>query len=133
MSRRRGPHSVEALIDILRDPGRGHAAHDEAVRQLGRLRERAVEPLIALLHDGDTGVRGRAAAALGRVGGPAIKALRGRLDDADPNVRASAVLALGLTRHHWAVRPLVTARGDPEADVRRRRWVGWAMTTRSRR
>lgn len=120
-------HNVATLIAILRDPARSHAAHDEAVRLLGRCGEEAIPPLVELLSDPDRAVRGRAAGALGRCGGKAIAPLRTLLKEADPQLRQYAVLALGSTRSKRAVRPVVEMLNDPDAEVRRRAAValGW--------
>lgn len=120
-------HNVATLIAILQDPARSHAAHDEAVRLLGRCGEEAIPPLIALLSDPERAVRGRAAGALGRCGGKAIAPLRALLKDDDPQLRQYAVLALGSTRNKRAVRPTVSMLSDPDDEVRRRAAValGW--------
>ncbi|NPV66611.1 MAG: HEAT repeat domain-containing protein [Anaerolineae bacterium] len=119
--------NVDALIAILRDPRRGLAVQDEAVRQLARYAEEAIPPLIALLSDDDMGVRGRAAAALGRCGARAIAPLRAALPGAAPLTRRGIALALGLTRSARAVRPLVGLLADPDVETRRRAAIalGW--------
>jgi len=57
--------------------------------------EKAVDPLIAAMHDTDSYVRGRATSALCKIGEKAVGPLIATLHDEDPNVRWRAVCALG--------------------------------------
>ncbi len=68
----------------------------KAASALGEIgNEKAVDVLIAALHDEDYYVRGRATSALCKIGGKAVDMLIAVLDDEDPNVRGRAVCALG--------------------------------------
>ena len=67
-----------------------------AASALGEIgNEKAVDPLIAALHDTDSYVRGRATSALCKIGEKAVGPLIAALHDEDPNVRWRAVCALG--------------------------------------
>jgi hypothetical protein len=87
---------------------------------LGELRDnRAVEPLLALLSDSDTEVRGAIPEALARLKDDrAIDPLLAALSDPEGKVRESTARALGELRGNRAVEPLLVALSDPEGKVR---------------
>jgi cyclophilin family peptidyl-prolyl cis-trans isomerase/HEAT repeat protein len=77
--------------------------------------------LLALLGDGDRGIRRRAALAAGRIGDPfVVPALLELLDDPEPEVRQMTAFALGLLGDGQAVPRLTAALEDPAAIVRGR-------------
>jgi cyclophilin family peptidyl-prolyl cis-trans isomerase/HEAT repeat protein len=77
--------------------------------------------LRALVTDGDSAVRWRAALAVGRVGLPeGVDVLAPLLTDEDSDVRATTAFALGLLGRDAAEMPLRAALADPEALVRGR-------------
>ena len=163
-----GPRAVEALPDVtalLQDPNYAaeaalalsfmgstaveplrqavHSAEPavrrEALRSLGKLRERAsIDPQIVLpllldaLNDSDASVRTVAVTYLGIVRDDpahAIPGLMRALDDADPGVREAAAVALGSygALAAPAIPALEKASHDPEEDVQRE--AGRALVT----
>ncbi len=96
----------------------------EAAISLGRVGdERAVEPLIAALGDGNSDVRAAAAQALGKIGDPkAVEPLIIilRYDDAYSLARKQAIWALGMIGDARAVDPLISVlnnSGHPETQT----------------
>jgi hypothetical protein len=80
--------------------------------------ERAVEPLIAALKDGDSRVRSNAAIALGEIGDTrAVEPLIAALKDGDSSVRSNAAIALGVIGDP-RVEPLIAALKDEDSWVR---------------
>jgi HEAT repeat protein len=124
-----GLPAVEPLIAILNDKKYANHkyTHQRTAGALGEIGDlRAVEPLIALLRNGDREGRRSAAGALGKIGAaqtvdPLIEALR------DEVVREAAVTALGMIGAS-AVKPLISALRDktvcdPAADALEK--TGW--------
>jgi HEAT repeat protein len=109
------PAAIDALLAALGDPyptARWHAAM-AAMENLG---QDAVEPLIALLENGDAYERQGAAEALGWVGSPsATPALQAALADASDTVRRQAAWALGEIGDPAARDALVTASAEDPA------------------
>jgi HEAT repeat protein len=113
------PDVIRALIRALGDTvdavrmSAGMALAAEGVRAEG-----AVPALHDALHDS-----AHAAEALGKIGPPsaaALPELRALVTDEDASVRLKAVEALlNVSRDTSALRPLMTALGDPAAHVRR--------------
>jgi HEAT repeat protein len=101
--------AVAKLLERLRDEH--PLVRQAAADTLGTLQAvEAVEPLIALLHDGSVDVRRSAALALGKIGPAASRAseaLAKALMDSDEDVRWAATLALGQIGP--AARPAVAA------------------------
>ncbi len=85
---------VDQWIKRLRAKNR--ISRRNAATALGEIgNERAVDVLIAALHDEDFYVRGRATSALCKIGGKAVDSLIAALNDDDPDVRSRAACALG--------------------------------------
>ncbi len=125
------PHSIPSLIHAMID----QRCMGRAADALGRCRDgRAVEPLIGLLHNGDSTLRAHAARALGELRDPrSAEALLALAQDDDYEVRlaaSSALDALGsigmIVSVATMLRPLLHERGgrvhldaaDPTGAVR---------------
>lgn len=80
---------------------------------------RAIDPLIALLHDRDWSVRAGAIESLGKAGEPAVEPLVAALRDRDSGVRTNAAVALGAIGDARAVDPLIAALKDEKDDKAR--------------
>ena len=79
-----------------------------------------MQPLIAVLQDGDRNLRRIAAESLGHIGDPqAVSALLLSLDDPHWSVRCAAATALGRIRSPKATRALLDHLADDDATVRR--------------
>lgn len=140
-----GGPAVHPLVDALENPRLTLRGRSTAAGALGRIGDaRAVDALLALLDDRETGVRRAAAQALGRLGDTrAVEPLVRALTDHDGEVRAAAAEALQqldwrpeetaaggaywAATHQWdeavrvaAVEPLVMALQDHAATVRER-------------
>lgn len=88
----------------------------EEVVQLGAV---AVEPLVAVLQNGDSTTRASAAEVLGKIKDPrAFEPLVASLHDWDKQVRQVAALALGEMGDARAVEPLVAVLQDEDAKMR---------------
>jgi cyclophilin family peptidyl-prolyl cis-trans isomerase/HEAT repeat protein len=84
-------------------------------------REIGAGDLDRYLHDGDAGLRRRAALAAGRIGDPAlVPSLVELMNDAEPEVRQMAAFGLGLIGDAGAVDRLLASLQDPEGLVRGR-------------
>ena len=97
-----------------------------AAKALGEIgNKKAVDPLIAALHDEDFYVRSRATSALCKIGGKAVDPLIAALDEEDPNIRWRAVRALGTIGNMKAIPHLEKIVDDMEKGYRSRdRTVG---------
>jgi len=85
---------MDVILNALGDPSPG--VRSAAVRALGETgSRRAVEPLMGLLHDESSTMRGQAATSLAKLGQVALPALIAALKDARPSVRVFAAHALG--------------------------------------
>ena len=112
-----GDPAVGLLIPLLQHPDddiRWQAAI--ALGEIGN--PDAIEPLIALMRDGERYVRSRAANALGLIGKPAVPRLIAALNDGAVPVRCGAAAALGQTGDPDIIEPLIGALADPETEVR---------------
>jgi HEAT repeat protein len=109
------------LPDLARLGDSAPKARETAIGALSSLGDvRAVEPLIAVLKDGDEFVRTAAAEALGKLGDArAVEPLVAALKDGDEFVRTAAAEALGELGDVRAVEPLVAALKDEEVNVRK--------------
>lgn len=88
-----------------------------AVDALGKTGDvRAIEPLIDLLGDEDTGFR--ASYALSKIGIPAVESLLELLDDEDFPHRNGVIDALGEIGDARAIEPLITLLGNKNRDLR---------------
>lgn len=113
MAKVQSSNELEQRLVELRDPD-WNVRH-VAARELVELGESAVEPLILLLEEDDTYLRGAAAKALGAIGNAAaVKPLVGLFDDENGAVRQEAVRALGLIGVD-AVKPLLDNLKNPSA------------------
>jgi HEAT repeat protein len=115
-----GPLAVPALVELLGDPGHS-TARVWAARVLGRIGDaRAVDELVARLHDRDDRLRMAAAEALGTIGDPrALQAIvRATLRDPASQVRAQAAGAIARIEGERAVDVLVAALADPDYATR---------------
>jgi len=87
----------------------------KALREIGD--ERAVDPLIKALKDGNQEIREIAAEALGQIGDErAVDPLIEALKDGDWDVRRAATEALGKTGNERATEPLIEVRKDNQRD-----------------
>jgi HEAT repeat protein len=97
---------ADAILNGLKDSNTG--VRSAAVRALGASGSRqAVEPLMALMADESSTLRGEATTALGRLGSPAVKPLIAALASPKPSIRMLAAQALGDIRPREAVAPLI--------------------------
>ncbi|MBN1583379.1 MAG: HEAT repeat domain-containing protein [Anaerolineae bacterium] len=78
---------------------------------------RAVDPLIAALHDDIPRVREAVTEALGQIGTPAVKPLITALEDRNEHVRYAAIKALGQIGDKSAVMPITAALKDKDRNV----------------
>jgi HEAT repeat protein len=122
--------SVPALLASLSGPDETIAL--EAAKSLARLAApEAVEPLLHLLHCGDTVTRREIAAyALrdfsdARAVGPLLATLQDTAEH--PRVRGMAAESLGQLQDPRAVEPLIAALADAEVEVRF--WAAFALGT----
>ncbi len=115
-----GAPAVGSLCTLVGNPKLDLNLRLEAIRALQDIgSSRAVEPLIASLHDSEDWVRNTIALALGFIGDArAIDSLLAALNDPFVLVRGSAALSLGLISDLRAVEPLITSLSDPEEWVR---------------
>ena len=132
-----GSPAVEPLREAVH--AQEPAVRREALRSLGKLRERAsIDPQVVLpllldaLDDSDASVRTVSVTYLGIVRDDPQRAVPGlirALDDADPEVRRAACVALGAYGAHAAsaVPALQKATRDPDEDVQRE--AGRALVT----
>jgi HEAT repeat protein len=131
------PAAVEPLLAVIRGIERPNLASLMlllAVEALGKLGDRAVEPLRQLLigegeafggaDERDSGfAKQTAAQSLGRIGAAAVPALIGALEDPDAFFeRGDVMAALGAGRDPRAFEPLLAA-------VRSRGWLSWEGIT----
>lgn len=87
---------------------------------------RAVQALVAALHDPEPTVREQVAWALGAIGDDGgVDGLIGALKDANPRVREQAAWALGAIGHAKATDALLPLLKDPDVGVRRQ--AAWAI------
>lgn len=103
---------------------------EAAAMGLGLVRSKtAVDPLLRMTSDSQTGLRANAVWALGRIGDKRVSpALRRTLADDDELVRAAAAGALGSLEDQDAAADLLRVlRSDPVAKVRR--MAAWALGT----
>jgi len=106
---------------------RGYAAQPDVKVRAAQV-TRAVEPLIACLHDPDSRVRAAAADSLGKAKDPrALAPLTSALRDTSPGVQQSASQALGEIAGP-AVEPLIDALRDPTWSVRNSAAAGLGRT-----
>ena len=85
----------------------------EAAETLARMGEPAVEPLVAVLKNGDAGSRKTVVQALAPVKDPRIaEALIPILDDENAQIRDSAILALGTVKDQHVIDLLIAALKD---------------------
>jgi HEAT repeat protein len=115
-----GTMATPALLGLLADPSQG-AARVWAARVLGRIGDpRAVDDLVARLHDRDDRLRMAAAEALGSIGDPrALQPIvRATLRDPAPQVRAHAAGAVARIEGERGVDVLVAALADPDYATR---------------
>jgi HEAT repeat protein len=80
--------------------------------------EEAIELLITILHDSNSGVRWRAADVLGKMGEPAVLSLIAALRDSNSHVREGAAVALGKIGDPRVVEPLLATLHDLDSGVR---------------
>jgi HEAT repeat protein len=110
--------AVEPLISVLRDEA-NKAVHEEAIKALSKIGSQALEPLIALLKDGNATVRAHAVKALGQTGDPRIlEPLIAATKDSDWFPRGRAIEALGMLFDSRAVEPIITALKDEHMSIR---------------
>lgn len=117
-----GAVAVDPLVGVLGSPEHGDG-RIWAARILGQLGDaRAVDALVARLHDRDDRLRMSAAEALGRVADRrATQALvQAMLRDPAPRVRAHAAAAIAKVEGERAVDVLVSALADPDHATRMR-------------
>jgi protein-S-isoprenylcysteine O-methyltransferase Ste14 len=108
-----GAGAAEGYIRALRRSDNWHARRPY-VRALEGMGERAVDPLIDLLHDRDPSLREIAANTLGVLGSErAVAPLIASLADPDGNVRCWAAGSLGRLRAEEAVAPLTRMLDTP--------------------
>jgi len=111
--------NADVLITRLRS--RNPETRYTAAEALGELHDpRAVEPLAAILADGESGVRWKAAESLGKMGDAAVEPLISSLSDENEDVRWMAALALGEIGNPQAVQPLLDLLNDRDPYVRSR-------------
>jgi hypothetical protein len=116
-SRPRG-EDVESLLQML--GAEDNRVRVAAITTLGRSGDaRAVAPLIALLGDGNRGVREASVRALGALGGEAVEPLVRSLGDRDWHIRVGSAIALRISGDPRAVEPLILALSDENRFVRR--------------
>jgi|GEM_PF-429122 len=109
---------VEGLIKALGYEKNPHV-REHAASALGKIGdERAVEPLIKRLADGDRGVQWSAKSALGNMGNSTVEPLIEALKDENEGVRRGATSALGKIGDERAVEPLIEALKDENEEVR---------------
>jgi len=119
--------AVEPLIAVLKDAYEDGDVRQAAAGALGKIGDaRALEPLIAALKDGSSGVRQAVAEALGKIGDvralePLIAVLKKKGADWEEKysyVRPAAARALGNIRDSRALESLITALKDGNKNVR---------------
>jgi len=91
---------------------------DAAAAALGNIGAPALQALTAVMSSGNDEARSAAADALGRIGAPALEQLLACLKDASADVRVMSALWLGKIRDPRAVEPLIAAFKDENRDVR---------------
>jgi len=108
----RRARDVDSLMKVLQFSTKWRD-RSNAAEALGKIGDRASEPLIAALGRGSTEIRQRAAKALGVIGDArAVEPLMGLLDDADGLVRGNAAEALGKIGDARAVSGLIPSLAD---------------------
>lgn len=112
---------VEPVLNALRDPFfdglRNYPVRKAAIEALGRIGERAVKPLLAMLVESDVKIRSEVILALGRIGqGAPVEILVHALEDCDWQVRMAAAEALGNFPDEAPIELLVNALQDPYED-----------------
>lgn len=108
--------AVEPLVQALRD--HDALVRIEAAWALGKIKDpRAIEPLLTAWKN-DPNLRWRAGGALGRIGAPAVEPLIALLRDGNPDVRSRAAEELAETGDPQAVEPLLSALRDGNGNVR---------------
>jgi len=111
---------VKGLIKVL-SYKKDSLVRLRSAQALGQIEDvRAVEPLVARLHDDSTGVSREAAVALGKIRDPrAVEPLIAALKTADNEVREPAAHALGLIGDARAFEPLIATLKNTDRMVRR--------------
>jgi len=108
--------AVEPLIRALRDPETG--VRIEAAWALGKIKDpRALEPLLAAWKN-DSNLRWKAGGALGRIGQPAVEPLIALLRDGNADIRSRAAEEIAEAKDPRAVEPLLSALRDGSTNVR---------------
>ena len=95
------------------------------VQVLIEIGELSVEPLIAVLKDRNSRIRGEAMEALGKIGEPAVEPLIAALKDRNSTLRLGATKLLGDIGDVRAVEPLIAALKDDNPMVRLN--ASWAL------
>ena len=131
-----GQPAVGDLLPLLHRPSRNlRCAVAKILGDIGD--RRGIEPLVALLKDGDAQIRSAAAEALGKSGDRrAVDPLIAALRDDDTWVRRQAAEALGMILDRRAVRPLISTLEDENRSVRRQAavslgWIGHRCSVRA--
>lgn len=89
-----GPAASEAIPDLIVCLIRFVPYRAEAARTLGKLGEKGVDPLMALLGSTDPAIRNSAATALGNIGTPALEKAIAATADNNPDKAEAALLVL---------------------------------------
>ncbi len=89
-----GPDAADAVPQLVECISRCKTNRDDIADALGKIGEKAVDPLIPLLANPDLGIRGTASIALGRIGALAFNKVRPLIADANPDTAEAALLAL---------------------------------------
>ena len=109
--------ALEPLIKNMNEDSKNRLMAADALRELG---EPALDSLIKLLTDGDSGIRSWAAYALGGIGNArAVDPLINSLNDENILVRKDAAWALGRLKDNKAIEPLKQALNDENGDVQK--------------
>ena len=89
-----GPAASEAIPDLIVCLIRFVPYRVEAARTLGKLGEKGIDPLMALLASTDPAIRSSAATALGNIGVPALEKAIAAVADNNPDKAEAALLVL---------------------------------------
>ena len=109
--------SVNSLIKKLGE--KDSRIRNSAEKELVKIGERAVKPLIGGLGDKNVLVRCHAVMALGKIGDKrAVDPLEKVMSDKNEYIRLYAVRSLGMIGDERAVDPLIRALGDKDEEVR---------------
>ena len=109
---------VSSLVKKLGD--RDSLVRNDAITQLVKISDQALEPLILALSDESVLVRCHAAIALGKIGDErVVEPLIQVLDDENESVKKCAVFSLGEIDDREVVEPLIMALGDEDEEVRK--------------